>query len=68
MSDAASIPAPEDSITTELMVDQARNMIPTLRKRAAEAERLRTLPQETVNDFLQAGFYRILQPRRKPAR
>ena len=35
-----------------------------LRKRAEEADRQRDLPQESIRDFLDAGFYRILQPRR----
>ena len=59
-----AIAAPEAGITAEVMLERARAMIPVLRERAAEAERLRTLPEETVNDFLAAGFYRILQPAR----
>jgi len=35
-----------------------------LRERAAEAERLRRMPDETVEAFRQAGFYRALQPKR----
>ena len=39
-------------------------MIPTLRARAEEAEQLRTLPPATFEDFSNAGFFRIMQPRR----
>jgi 3-hydroxy-9,10-secoandrosta-1,3,5(10)-triene-9,17-dione monooxygenase len=64
MAQASPIPAPEHNMTPELMLQRASEMIPTLRDRAAKAERLRTLPVESIDDFLNAGFYRILQPRR----
>lgn len=62
-SDTAIAP-PEPEVTAQVMIERARAMIPVLRERAVETERLRTLPQETVDDFLAAGFYRILQPTR----
>jgi alkylation response protein AidB-like acyl-CoA dehydrogenase len=43
---------------------RARAMLPVLRSRAAETERLRRLPDATNDEFREAGFYRILQPRR----
>lgn len=61
---ASVIKPPEQNITAEIMIERARGLIPVLRERASEAERLRTLSQETVDDFLAAGFYRILQPAR----
>jgi 3-hydroxy-9,10-secoandrosta-1,3,5(10)-triene-9,17-dione monooxygenase len=64
MSDAVQMNPPEAGVTGELMIRRAKEMIPTLRKRADEAERLRTLPPETFREFLEAGFFRILQPRR----
>ncbi|WP_394821841.1 acyl-CoA dehydrogenase family protein [Pendulispora albinea] len=64
MSDAVQINPPEAGVTDEVMIRRAKEMIPTLRKRADEAERLRTLPPETFREFLDAGFYRILQPKR----
>ena len=39
-------------------------MIPVLRERQEECERIGRLPDETSRDFIEAGFYRILQPRR----
>ena len=39
-------------------------MLPALRDRAANAERLRRLPDETVKDFQEAGLFRALQPQR----
>ena len=58
------IDPPEPNLTPEAMVARARELVPRLRERAEEADRLRTLPPETYKDFLDAGFYRILQPRR----
>jgi len=38
--------------------------LPALRERAAGAEQLRRLPDETFKDFREAGVFRCLQPRR----
>jgi 3-hydroxy-9,10-secoandrosta-1,3,5(10)-triene-9,17-dione monooxygenase len=39
-------------------------MGPALRERAAEAETLRRLPDATLADFHEAGFFRMIQPAR----
>ncbi|MBV8536069.1 MAG: acyl-CoA dehydrogenase family protein [Alphaproteobacteria bacterium] len=44
------------------LMERARALVPVVRERAAEAERLRRIPQETDRDFRAAGFYRVLQP------
>ena len=59
-----SIPVPEPGLTQEEIVQRARDMIPALRERQGECERIGRLPDETSRDFIEAGFYRILQPRR----
>ncbi len=59
-----SIPVPEPGLTQEEVVQRARDMIPALRERQEECERIGRLPDETSRDFVEAGFYRILQPRR----
>jgi len=64
MPGTSALRAPEAGVTAETLIERARELIPTLRKRAEDAEKLRTLPPETVQDFLEAGFYRALQPRR----
>lgn len=51
------------------MNDQAylarvRALLPVLRERAAYAEQLRRLPDETFKDFQESGLFRCLQPRR----
>ncbi len=54
----------EMAVTREELVARARAMIPTLRDRQAGAERERRVPAETIRDFQEAGFFRVLQPRR----
>jgi 3-hydroxy-9,10-secoandrosta-1,3,5(10)-triene-9,17-dione monooxygenase len=46
------------------MLQRAIAMRPVLRERQAECEALGCLPESTNTDFIKAGFYRILQPRR----
>jgi 3-hydroxy-9,10-secoandrosta-1,3,5(10)-triene-9,17-dione monooxygenase len=58
------IPVPEPDLTPEEMIRRASAMVPTLRQRQAECERLGRIPQITNDEFVAAGFYRILQPRR----
>jgi len=48
----------------EEVLDAARALVPALRARQAECEALGRLPEATQRAFLEAGFYRILQPRR----
>ena len=48
----------------EALVGRARDLVPVLRERAAIPDRTRTLPRETHDAFVEAGFYRILQPAR----
>jgi 3-hydroxy-9,10-secoandrosta-1,3,5(10)-triene-9,17-dione monooxygenase len=46
------------------MTQRARDLLPTLRERAARTEALGHLPPETVADFRAGGFFRVMQPRR----
>lgn len=59
-----SVPVPEPNLRPEEMVQRAREMLPILRERQAECESLGRLPDQTSRDFIERGFYRILQPRR----
>ncbi len=43
---------------------RAEALLPALRERAARAEELRRLPDETLRDFHEAQLFRIHQPRR----
>src|ERR1700730_16869155 len=46
------------------LIDQARALAPVWRERAAIAEEMRRIPDETHAVFRDAGFYRVLQPAR----
>lgn len=43
---------------------RARAMIPTLKSRARQCVRDRNIPAETIAEMQEAGFFRILQPKR----
>jgi 3-hydroxy-9,10-secoandrosta-1,3,5(10)-triene-9,17-dione monooxygenase len=45
-------------------VERARRLVPVLAERAAKAESLRRLPDETFADLVAAGLFRITQPKR----
>jgi len=51
-------------VTPETYLARVRALLPALRERAAQAERLRRLPDETLADFQKAGLFRALQPKR----
>ena len=46
------------------LVGRARALAPKLRERAVRAERDRTIPQESVDEFIDAGLAHTLQPKR----
>lgn len=58
------ISPPEPVLTARQIVARAESMRPALVERQAETEALTWYPEATHQAFLDAGFYRILQPRR----
>jgi 3-hydroxy-9,10-secoandrosta-1,3,5(10)-triene-9,17-dione monooxygenase len=48
----------------ETVLGRARDLIPALRARAEETERLRELPPATVEDIRRTGVHRVFQPAR----
>jgi resorcinol 4-hydroxylase (FADH2) len=46
------------------LIERARALVPTLIERAPECERLRRAPDETIDDFKQAGFFKIGLPKK----
>jgi 3-hydroxy-9,10-secoandrosta-1,3,5(10)-triene-9,17-dione monooxygenase len=48
----------------EELMARAEALVPVLRERAARAERLRRLPDETIADLHKSGLFRMLQPAR----
>lgn len=55
---AHTIPTEQD------IVARAESLIPMLRERADATEKARMVPKETIEAFKEAGFFRILQPKR----
>jgi 3-hydroxy-9,10-secoandrosta-1,3,5(10)-triene-9,17-dione monooxygenase len=41
-----------------------RDLLPTFRDRADEAERLRVVPEASIKELEETGFFRLLQPKR----
>ena len=50
--------------TRERIVEAARSLVPVLRERAPEAERIRRIPDQTIEDLRAAGLWDILKPER----
>lgn len=57
-SQAGPVPTPEE------LVDRARAMIPTLKARARKCTKDGNVSVETIAEMQEAGFFRILQPKR----
>jgi 3-hydroxy-9,10-secoandrosta-1,3,5(10)-triene-9,17-dione monooxygenase len=55
-------PSPPPTATKEQIMDRMRAMAPRFAERAAAAEQARRIPQESVDEMLDAGFARILVP------
>ena len=61
------VKAGTDSNETDLarsLLARAREIVPRLAERAADAEHSRSIPAETIADFKQAGLFRVIQPKR----
>lgn len=59
-----AIPCPHPDWTPEDLVARARELVPRLRARQEQCDREGRLPEASNDEFVEAGFYRILQPRR----
>ena len=58
------VPAPEPGLTPQEIIARARALIPLIRDQQEEAERLGHHTAALDREFVNAGFYRMLQPRR----
>jgi 3-hydroxy-9,10-secoandrosta-1,3,5(10)-triene-9,17-dione monooxygenase len=63
-TESAAIPVPEPDLTPREIIARAAAMRETLRERQADTEERTFYSEETHKAFTDAGFYRILQPRR----
>ena len=61
---AATIPVPEPDLTPREIVARAEAMRDSLLEQQAATEERTFYSEETHRAFTEAGFYRILQPRR----
>ena len=49
---------------SQAVLDGVRDLLPTFRERADEAERLRVVPEASIKELEETGFFRLLQPKR----
>lgn len=53
-----------DNPSPDELVARARAVAPSLRARQDDAERTRQIPQANIDEMIDAGLYRVLQPKR----
>jgi 3-hydroxy-9,10-secoandrosta-1,3,5(10)-triene-9,17-dione monooxygenase len=61
---SAHVPMPESGSLSQDLLERARAMIPVLREREPVASEQGQVPDETIAEFKQAGFFKVLQPKR----
>src|SRR3954451_21668839 len=49
---------------SQAVLEGVRDLLPTIRERADEAERLRVVPEASVKELEETGFFNLLQPKR----
>jgi 3-hydroxy-9,10-secoandrosta-1,3,5(10)-triene-9,17-dione monooxygenase len=49
---------------SQAVLDGVRDLLPAIRDRADEAERLRVVPEASIKELEEVGFFRLLQPKR----
>ena len=49
---------------SQAVLDGVRDLLPTIREREDEAERLRVVPEASVKELEETGFFKLLQPKR----
>ena len=49
---------------SQAVLEGVRDLLPQIRDRADDAERLRVVPESSIKELEQTGFFRLLQPRR----
>ncbi len=64
MSTAIAEQALNKNALAEQLLQKARDLIPVLRQREKECIAAKKVPDKTIQDFEEAGFFRVLQPAR----
>jgi 3-hydroxy-9,10-secoandrosta-1,3,5(10)-triene-9,17-dione monooxygenase len=49
---------------SQAVLDGVRDLLPAFRERADDAERLRVVPEASIKELEETGFFRLLQPKR----
>lgn len=49
---------------SQAVLDGVRDVLPAIRERADEAERLRVVPEASIKELAETGFFKLLQPKR----
>ncbi|WP_322936413.1 3-hydroxy-9,10-secoandrosta-1,3,5(10)-triene-9,17-dione monooxygenase oxygenase subunit [Nocardioides bizhenqiangii] len=52
------------SAEVQSVLDGVRDLLPTFRERSDEGERLRVVPEASIKELEETGFFRLLQPTR----
>jgi 3-hydroxy-9,10-secoandrosta-1,3,5(10)-triene-9,17-dione monooxygenase len=60
---AAVLPARGDSHLGASLIERARQLVPVLRDREGQANTDRQVPDITIREFVEAGFFKVLQPK-----
>ena len=63
-ADTRAIDPPEADLTPVELIARGAALRGKLRERQDECEQLGRLTESTLHDYLDAGFYRVMQPRR----
>ena len=63
-ADRSGVSVPEPDLNADELVARAAAMRDALRARQAECEAEGRLPDVTNREYVEAGFFRVLQPRR----
>ncbi len=64
MATLAEAHAPVEAPSAETLIARAKAMIPSLKARAKQCVAERNVPRETIAEMTEAGFFRVLQPKR----
>jgi 3-hydroxy-9,10-secoandrosta-1,3,5(10)-triene-9,17-dione monooxygenase len=61
---AVSEPTQRPHKDAQTVKDGVQDLLPTIRERAEETERLRVVPESSVKELEEVGFFKLLQPAR----
>jgi alkylation response protein AidB-like acyl-CoA dehydrogenase len=59
-----TVQTPTEPLTKADLVERTKALLPAIAERAAAAEEARRLPNETIDDFIRTGFFRVMVPKR----